>query len=250
VGDFVLGLPALEALQSRQPSAEFTLVGYPSTLDIARDFVNVSAIYSIDVEPWRHLFHSPIPGLSFDQAIVWMKTPTVAENLRASGIHQVLHAEPFPVEGHAARHLLDTLGLPWPELPDRWQPDSDRIVLHPGSGSPGTCWPYFRQLAERLASPVFLLGPLETAFETGRCPRLTEIPLRRVAEVLGSCRAFIGNDSGITHLAAHLGTPTISLFGPTDPAVWGPIGRRVTILKKPDLTAITVDDILRELEML
>ena len=250
VGDFVLGLPALEALQEKHPTAHFTLIGYPSTLEIARDFIRVSAIHSIDVEPWRHLFHQPISGLSFDQAIVWMKNPEVAKNLRASGIQDVLHAEPFPIQGHAATHLLNTLGLSWPSLPDRWKPDSDRIILHPGSGGPRKCWPHFRHLAERLTSPAFLLGPLETAFDTGRHPRLTDLSLRQVAKALGSCRAFIGNDSGITHLAAHLGTPTIALFGPTDPEVWGPIGRRVAVLKNPDLEAITIDDVLRQLEML
>ena len=250
VGDFVLGLPALEAIQEKQPTADFTLIGYPSTLEIARDFVRVSAIHSIDVEPWRHLFQQPISGLSFDRAIVWMKNSAVAENLRGSGITDVLHAEPFPRQGHAATHLLNTVGLSCPALPDRWRPDSDRIILHPGSGSPRKCWPRFHQLAGRLTSPAFLLGPLETGFETGRHPCLTDLSLRDVAKALGSCRAFIGNDSGITHLAAHLGTPTIALFGATDPEVWRPIGRRVAVIKNPDLQSITIDDVLRQLEML
>jgi ADP-heptose:LPS heptosyltransferase len=41
---------------------------------------------------------------------------------------------------------------------------------------------------------------------------------------------MIGNDTGITHLAAAIGAPTVALFGPTDPAVWGPRGRKVRTL--------------------
>ncbi len=42
---------------------------------------------------------------------------------------------------------------------------------------------------------------------------------------------YLGNDSGITHLAAASGTPTIALFGPTDPQVWGPKGPQVSIIR-------------------
>src|SRR2546426_6130935 len=68
--------------------------------------------------------------------------------------------------------------------------------------------------------------------------------LRELAQLLRHCRVYIGNDSGITHLAAYLGCPTIALFGPTDPRVWGPIGRRSRIIWKSKLEDITVDDVL------
>jgi ADP-heptose:LPS heptosyltransferase len=250
VGDFVLNLPALESLQESQPSAVFTFIGYPSTLEIARDFVNVTAIHSIETEPWRQLFHNPLNGLSFDRAIVWMKHPDVAENLRRSGVEKVLRADPFPTYGHAAAHLLQTLGLPAAEFPDRWQPESDQIILHPGSGSALKCWPHFSQLAGRLGSPAFLIGPLEARFDTRNHSRLENLSLREVAKVLATCRAFVGNDSGITHLAAHLGVPTVALFGPTDPRIWGPLGRRVSVIKKSALQAIAVDDVITELSYL
>jgi len=56
-----------------------------------------------------------------------------------------------------------------------------------------------------------------------------DLPL--LAAVLSQCSLFIGNDSGITHLAAALGVPTIALFGPTDPYVWGPRGTKVYIAR-------------------
>ncbi len=238
VGDFVLNLPALEALQKCYDTATFTLVGYPATLSVARDFLNVGATHSIDVPPWSRLFYEPIEDLSFDQAIVWMKDDVVAENLRSSGISRVIHAEPFPRSGHAAAHLLATLALTAPELPDRWNPTNEHVILHPGSGSPRKNWPHFIELAERLESPVFLIGPAEAKFDTGRFVRMENLELRAVAHTLTRSLGFVGNDSGITHLAGYLGVPTIALFGPTDPNVWGPMGRRVRVMVNPNLIAV------------
>ncbi len=51
-----------------------------------------------------------------------------------------------------------------------------------------------------------------------------------LADAIRHCRVFIGGDTGPTHLAAQLGVPTIALFGPTDPGVWGPVGPRVRVI--------------------
>jgi len=73
-------------------------------------------------------------------------------------------------------------------------------------------------------------------------------PLRRVVSVLASAGAFVGNDSGVTHLASYL-CPTLALFGPTDPAVWGPVGGRARILAAPDgvLDRLSVEEVARAL---
>ena len=49
--------------------------------------------------------------------------------------------------------------------------------------------------------------------------------------MISAADGFVGNDSGITHLAAALGIPAIALFGPTDPAVWGPRGENVLVIR-------------------
>jgi ADP-heptose:LPS heptosyltransferase len=55
-----------------------------------------------------------------------------------------------------------------------------------------------------------------------------------VARVLSRCRLYIGNDSGLTHLAAAVGKPEVlALFGPTDPRVWASLGSRVRTLTGP-----------------
>ena len=54
-----------------------------------------------------------------------------------------------------------------------------------------------------------------------------------LAALLARCDAYIGADTGPTHLAGLLGLPTIALFGPTNPAIWAPLGQRVTALQAP-----------------
>lgn len=103
-------------------------------------------------------------------------------------------------------------------------------VIHPFSGSAKKNWPLekFRRLASRLEKvmPVrWLRGredpPLDGAVEID--------DLYDVACWLARARLYIGNDSGITHLAAAVGTPVLALFGPTDPRVWAPRGNNVRI---------------------
>jgi ADP-heptose:LPS heptosyltransferase len=247
VGDFVLNLPALHALQVSHPDARFILVGYPDRLEIARRFVRVASVHSIETEPWCRLFHAPTEIINVDHAIVWMKDPTVADNLRRSGIPSVSWFPPFPEFGHAAAHLLSTLELPAPKLPDLWRQASNQIILHPGSGGAKKCWPPFRPLADRLEAPAFLIGPAERDFDSGPYPRYEGLTLSAVADLLSGARAFVGNDSGITHLAGYLGCPTLALFGPTDPAVWGPIGRRIRVIQQPQLAELQVARVVREL---
>src|SRR5271170_919840 len=98
-------------------------------------------------------------------------------------------------------------------------------VIHPFSGSRKKNWPLdrFQELAARLGEPVrWLAGPEDVLPGADRFDDLGEL-----AEWLAGARVYIGNDSGITHLAAAAGTPTVALFGPTDPKVWGPRGERV-----------------------
>lgn len=237
VGDFVLNLPALRALQETYKNMPFTLVGYPSTLELARDFISVDRIFSIESDPWRRLFYEPISGLDFESAVVWMKDPAVAENLRLSGVPDVRRADAFPQHGHAADHLLRTLGLPRPILPDFWSRTSNDagVIVGAGSGNPRKNWSGFDELVRRR-------------------PGIRHIPqnltLAQVAGLSKRCRAYVGNDSGITHLASYLGCPTIALFGPTDPRTWGPIGRRCRIIWKAKLEDISVDEVLLTLDSL
>jgi ADP-heptose:LPS heptosyltransferase len=56
-------------------------------------------------------------------------------------------------------------------------------------------------------------------------------PLLPTIGLLAHAAVFVGNDSGLTHLAAAFDRPTVAIFGPSDPEVWGPRGERVTIVQ-------------------
>jgi len=61
---------------------------------------------------------------------------------------------------------------------------------------------------------------------------------------LRTASLFVGNDSGPSHLAGIMGLPTIALFGPTEPAVWKPLGPRVRTLQNSAMEKIPVNDVL------
>lgn len=119
------------------------------------------------------------------------------------------------------------------------------VVIQPGSGGRKKCWHLenFLNVARTLRSPeievLFLLGPAEVErlrpsekvhiHGVTRC--IAHLSLPQVVGLLSCADAFVGNDSGVTHLAAGLGLRTIALFGPTDPAVYRPLGPRVTVLQ-------------------
>lgn len=123
--------------------------------------------------------------------------------------------------------------------------DAPVVVLSPGSGSKAKCWHLsnFLYLAQKLQSagiqPVFLLGPAEIErFSRGQitaiaeaAPCLTDLSLTEVLQVISCADAFVGNDSGITHLAAGMGVDTIAVFGPTDPKKYRPLGPSVRVLQ-------------------
>ncbi|MBN2337946.1 MAG: glycosyltransferase family 9 protein [Acidobacteria bacterium] len=142
-----------------------------------------------------------------------------------------------------------------------WEGQGALGMLHPGAGSPGKRWPpgNFIGLARRLACRndlglILMEGPAEEGLALGvaaslpaaACLPCVGLPLGPLAGVLGRCRFFVGNDSGVTHLAAALGVPTVALFGPTAPEQWAPLGESVTVLREGSgrLEDITVDAVL------
>jgi heptosyltransferase III len=116
----------------------------------------------------------------------------------------------------------------------------DETLLHPGSGAADKNWPpaQFAALVDLLPGRVRLIvgeadAAAATAVEThlGRTlPRLAHPPLAELAVRLAHCRAYVGNDSGVSHLAGLCGARTVVLFGPTSPAVWRPLGPRVDVV--------------------
>ena len=107
------------------------------------------------------------------------------------------------------------------------------LLLHPGSGAPYKCLPPFlwRRLGEewerRGEKIIFLLGPAEEGLKEYFPPEKTVLSfsVRETVKIILKTRAFLGHDSGLSHLAAALGAPTLAIFGPTPWWHWAPFGR-------------------------
>lgn len=208
------------------------------------------------------------PG-EIDIAVGWLKDPdgTVAANLQRLGAKKIVIAPSAPdARTHVADHLLAALAplgvrpqrsarylLRPPEHADKWALEylsqcdvahTPVIAVHAGSGGIRKNWSATRFagtidiLVARGVRVVLLCGPADATVTNAvlsaygdPLPVARDLPLPRLAALLARCNAYLGNDSGVTHLAALVGVPTVALFGPTDPAVWGPRGDHVEILR-------------------
>ncbi len=119
------------------------------------------------------------------------------------------------------------------------------ITIAPGSGDLKKCWhlsnfiAIAKELIDNDYQPVFMLGPaelerfspasLETIRETA--PTISGLSITELTQAVSASSAYLGNDSGTSHLAAALGIKTITIFGPTNPDIYRPFGTDVTVIK-------------------
>ena len=189
------------------------------------------------------------------EAEVWCLRPRPAEG---EGVHSTEHllsqlAGRKAVHGAVEQMLrgIRERGVAQPKAVAK------RVVVHPGSGSAGKCWPvaHFVELCGRLRADGddvrVILGEVEMERwgEAQRGAFADVATVRRPAtyvELLGElleCERFVGNDSGPGHLAAAVGVRTFVLFGPTDPAVWRPVGPRVFVMRHEPLEGLGVEGV-------
>jgi len=139
-----------------------------------------------------------------------------------------------------------------------WEAGHPTAALHVGAGAAAKRWPlaHFREIARRLRRAGNQVLVIEGPAEPGAAATLQSdlpgsgiitaesLPLGMVAGLLSHCEVFAGNDSGIAHLAAGLGIPSLVLFGPTSPKQWAPLGRSVETIYAPDgLPGLTVETV-------
>ena len=206
---------------------------------------------------------------SFELMLSYLPVPDAIfpTNLRRYCQGEVLTWQPHPPPGvHITDHLLQPVrrfgrqpGDACPhvyldpaaqEFAARfWQnaglPDQGVIAFHPGSGGSYKLWPVagWEQImawtAQQGLQGLLISGPAEQAHNahlahSAHFPpwrQAQNLPLPYLAALLARCQAMVGHDSGITHLAAAVGTTTLALFGPTDPLVWGPRSHRACVLQ-------------------
>lgn len=227
---------------------------------------------------WLHYFSQ------FDIIISYLFDPdeVFKWNISHSGNHHYIKGPHRPDE-KLNIHAIDSLLKPLEKLavyesgivPDLErltgsQPKSERkhvrIAMHPGSGSPMKNWPTERwceliqHYSETTHLEILVVGGeaerelcdlIPNHLPEGKCQVLMNRPLDELARSLAECDAFIGHDSGISHLAAALSVPVVVLWGPTNLNVWRPIGKHVTIIESDNgLPGITPRQVIREINRL
>jgi heptosyltransferase-3 len=208
----------------------------------------------------------------YDAALVYSRDAMLARNLGRL-VPLVLQHDPRPPDGgpHASEWLascLPAIGVPVPaNAPPVLLPSAeDRaraaafasglpsgfLAIHPGSGSAAKNWPAsrFAELVRARAGTPWLLvrGPADdeaaAGLETLPGARVArDLPLRVLAALLARAGVYVGNDSGVTHLAAASGARTVALFGATDPRRWAPVGPHVEVLRGGTMEEITIEDV-------
>ena len=256
IGDCLTCFPAMEYLRT-----DYTEVWIPSALVSIVQFADrVRALPDTGLDLLGVVESDPPASLtkmlaSFDSIVSWYGSnrPEFREAaLRLNGNWRFLSALPGAGDSiHAIDFFARQAGAPAglaPHFRVSKAPARDAVIIHPFSGSRRKNWPLrqFEELARRLKLPVeWTAGPED---ELAQARRFND--LRLLVEWIAGARLFIGNDSGITHLAAAAGVPTIALFSASDPRVWAPRGKNVALVHGVSMAAIEVDDVLRAISRL
>ena len=245
LGDTLLALPALRALRRR--FGRVTLAAHAGAGKLLEQCAEVDHGMPFDDPSLAWIFRGePAP----QPTIAWMSTPVGGA---------LVNAPSRPTERvHCAEYLLRTLAplgcasqLDTPPLRIRAL-SSKEVLVHPGSGSRAKNWPpeRFASVIRGLHAPARLIVGEADTDAAARVERAFGQPLARLecdlpelAARLAGCLAYLGNDSGVSHLAGLCGARTIVMFGPTDPQVWRPLGPGVRVLPFESST----DDVLRAL---
>jgi len=276
LGDLICFAPALRALERRHRGAAIELMAREELGRFAAGRIGVARAHSIDRREVALLFaQSGADARGFFGAFQSIYSFFAAGNRSfrealaiASGAELSFHPFRPAGTGHVAAAYLEALGEPAGSLecrlkvlPHDLAAAARRLSDHglmagrfalllPGSGSAQKNWPAvkFAELARRLQPRIaaaIALGPAEAAsapsFAQTGCAILTHLELGELAGIAASASLFVGNDSGVSHLAAAAGAPGIALFGATDPARWRPLGQSVRVLRCTPLAGLGTD---------
>jgi heptosyltransferase-3 len=287
IGDFILTLPALAALRQQFPGAFLEVLGYPHIArlaltggladrvqsiearalagffarngeleeDLVRYFSEFNLIISYLYDP-DHIFQTNVARCTRAQFIPGPHRPSETGGLHATQTFLK------PLERLA---IFDADPVPHLGLTKQIAP-LNQLALHPGSGSEEKNWPedkwaeLLQHLINRTMFNLLVVGGeaesdrlqrLAAALPPSRMRVAQSLPLPELAALLHECAAFIGHDSGISHLAAAIGLPGILLWGMTSPQIWRPPSDKMLHVRSPlGLSHLSVKLVVDALERL
>jgi ADP-heptose:LPS heptosyltransferase len=269
IGDFILTLPAIAALRKQFPQTHIAVLGYPHIASLAQLAGSANEVRSIEARALAGFFakHGELDralgdwfgGFNIIVSYLYDPDEIFQENVARVSKAQFI-AGPHRPDEAAARHATEVFLKPLERLaifgmdtvprlnlvPKRQQDVGGMLAIHPGSGSEKKNWPeerwqeLLRLIQKEKSWRVLLVGG---EAEGERLQRLASIlpierlavalnkPLPELAQTLVRCGAFLGHDSGITHLAAAVEVPGVALWGGTNEHIWRPLGPAFTLLR-------------------
>ncbi len=266
IGDAVLTTGLLTHLIERYPHARLTIAAGPVAAPLFEAVPGLEQIVVVEKRRWS------LHWLQFYGAVAARRWDVVVD-LRGSALAWMLRAGERKVMAkgdareHRVRQLARLFNLDPPPDPHLWtasqheqragaliSPGPPVLAIGPAANWPAKQWraERFAELASRLtaaAGPLpgsrvavlaapherELAGPLLAALPPGRRIDLVgRVDLLTAAVVLRRCAMFIGNDTGLMHIAAAAGTPTLGLFGPSPVAQYAPWGRQTAWVRSAD----------------
>ena len=267
IGDFILTLPAIRALRSTFPETHLEVLGYPVVAELAvrgglidgfrtiearalagffarnakldpelsAYFESFSLIFSYLYDP-DEIFRTNVLRTTKAQFIQGPHRPNETENLHATAVFlkplekmAIFNVEPIP------RVEIEALARA-----EKW------VAVHPGSGSEKKNWPvqnwieFLKKIERETDYRVLMVGgeadteriqAIQRLVMPERVEMMQNVPLVELAANLRGCHVFIGHDSGISHIAAAVGMPTLVLWGASKSEVWQPLNPNVTIVR-------------------
>ena len=261
-----MSVEAVRRIKRGRPDAQVTILAKRNLVEFWKSVPEVDAVIPIEWKDGVLAVANKLKG-KFDVAILLPNSPRsgleawLAKIPRRVGyrrpwrdffLNQFIPepAPPQPVSHHARAYLkiAERIGADMDEaLPPTavHAPDPLTLGLCPGAEyGPAKRWLHFaeaaRVLSERHGIRWLIFG---TAKERGLGEQIAselgpagtnlvgQTTLSQLMNELSRCRALLTNDTGTMHLAAHLGVPTIALFGSTEPALTGPIGEGHTVIR-------------------
>jgi heptosyltransferase III len=263
LGDVVTSFTSLLLL--RETYSKIDLVCRQSVGQMAKYLKVIDQSFSLEASVFSCFFGNKDADINdsltrffehYDDIVLFSFSRILAENIKKISGKRVFHipSRPEPFKIMQVGHYLITRMIDSKLLKEKAEnnfldvyqdfrdPDfrKKKIFVHPGSGSLLKNWPlrYFIKLEKMLSAdgfePTFILGPVEDGLEeiilrngVSNKKILQLFDLVKLVDNLKTGGAFIGNDSGVSHLAAFIGLPTLVIFGPTHPLRWRPMGKKV-----------------------
>lgn len=275
LGDAILSTGLLDSLHRQFPKARFTIACGPAAAGLFTAMPNLDRVIVMRKKPWAGHWWDLWKQVATTR---WW----LILDLRGSGIGQFLLARrrrTFHGSGsrmHKVIVLSQVLKLKEPAAPKVWtgtEHEKAAAMLWPNDGRPvlalgptanwgGKIWPgeRFADLALRLTAPDGILpdariavfgGPGEEALAADTLQRLPpgraidlvgKLDLPTISAAMRRCDFYIGNDSGLMHLAAASGVPTLGLFGPSREEIYGPWGEKTAAVR----TDLSFDEIIKQ----